>query len=485
MLLKNEQNECLILLKSKGIDLYLNNSDGDIYYRLSTNESFIHAKSPRKLENILKNILKRDVDLSSFYKNNSKKDEEEHDLVISVEDLKLVTNEVFDPSCKQEFILQEDNRYKLNKFKPSYYMQLNENLEQVNISNFSSTIIKLIIHLANGNEERAIWIINWLAYFFQGLKKSQVALVLLGVQGAGKGIFFNEIIKPLFGENFVKTINDKSLNTNYKGALIEDTLFFNLDEISANKSSSSSTKNFLKALVTNESITAEKKFKNLANETRIYGQILITSNELYALEIEPSDRRFTVFSTGESLSNCNFLGFGNHEYLSKAIKSELESFAILLKKFSVNKKNANTALNNLEKNELISKYQIEQQKNILKAKPKAIKLEENLKEFINAIIFKDFSFFCSIVDFDKQRLKDEIMFDLQYSIFRVDNLLPAFKTLYGGRNFSTNSEFIRKLQEIELFLFSLKNRKIYQFPEGEKEAINIENYNYSMCVKYY
>lgn len=134
---------------------------------------------------------------------------------------------------------------------------------------------------------------------------------------------------------------------------------------------------------------------------------------------------------------------------------------------------------------MISKYQIEQQKNILKAKPKAIKLEENLKEFINAIIFKDFSFFCSIVDFDKQRLKDEIMFDLQYSIFRVDNLLPAFKTLYGGRNFSTNSEFIRKLQEIELFLFSLKNRKIYQFPEGEKEAINIENYNYSMCVKYY
>lgn len=98
---------------------------------------------------------------------------------------------------------------------------------------------------------------------------------------------------------------------------------------------------------------------------------------------------------------------------------------------------------------------------------------------------KIFLFFCSIVDFDKQRLKDEIMFDLQYSIFRVDNLLPAFKTLYGGRNFSTNSEFIRKLQEIELFLFSLKNRKIYQFPEGEKEAINIENYNYSMCVKYY
>ncbi len=478
MFLENEQNECLILLKNKGIDLYLNNYDGDIYYRLSTNESFIHAKSPRKLENILKNILNRKVDLSCFYNNNSKKDEEEHDLVISVEDLKLVTNEVFDPSWKQEFILQEDNRYKLNKFKPSYYMQLNENLEQVNPVNLSSAIIKLIIHLANGDKQRAVWIINWLAYFFQRLKKSQVALVLLGVQGAGKGIFFNEIIKPLFGEKFVKTINDKSLNTNYKGALVENTLFFNLDEISANKNSSSSIKNFLKALVTNESITIEKKFKNLEKETLIHGQILITSNELYVLEIEPTDRRFTVFSTGESLSNCNFLGFGNHEYLSKAIKSELESFAIFLKKFSLDEKNANTALNTLEKNELISKYQIEQQKNILKAKPKSIKLEENLKEFRNAIKFRNFSFFDSIVDFDKQRLKNEIIFDLHHNIFRIDNLLPTFKTVYGGRSFSTNSEFLRKLQEIEPLLFSSINCKDCSIDEEIKKVFLLSYHNF-------
>ncbi len=71
-------------------------------------------------------------------------------------------------------------------------------------------------------------------FSFSRFKKSQVALVLLGEQGAGKGIFFNEVIKPLFGEDFVKTINDKSLNTNYKGSLVENTLFFKIsDEISA------------------------------------------------------------------------------------------------------------------------------------------------------------------------------------------------------------------------------------------------------------
>lgn len=479
MFLENEQNECLILLKNKGIDLYLNNYDGDIYYRLSTNESFIHAKSPRKLENILKNILNRKVDLSCFYNNNSKKDEEEYDLVIGAEDLKLVTNEVFYPFSNEEFILEENNQYTLNKFKPSYFLKLNENSEQINKLDLqNSAIINLILHLVNRDKQRAVWIINWLAYFFQGLKKSQVALVLLGVQGAGKGIFFNEIIKPLFGEKFVKTINDKSLNTNYKGALVENTLFFNLDEISANKNSSSSIKNFLKALVTNESITIEKKFKNLEKETLIHGQILITSNELYALEIEPTDRRFTVSGTGESLSNCNFLGFGNHEYLSKAIKSELESFAIFLKKFSVDEKNANTPLNTLEKNELISKYQIEQQKNILKAKPKSIKLEENLKEFINAIKFRNFSFFNSIVDFDKQRLKNEIILDLHHNIFRIDNLLPTFKTVYGGRSFSTSSEFLRKLQEIEPLLFSSINCKDCWIDEEIKKVFLLRHHNF-------
>ena len=477
--LKNKGNVALSILDEYGISIYLG-VKGEIYYRLSPTEKYESTKDFKSLENIFKNITGEDIDLSAFYKKEKVLTIEnglEEKLKISQEDLKLVIAEVFNPFNNDEFILQDNRTYKLNNFKPSVYMLLEHELNQELIFNLENSAIgKLILHLVDNNINRLYFVANWLAYFFQGLKKSQVALVLLGEQGAGKGIFFNEIIKPLFGEDFVKTINDKSLNTNYKGSLVENTLFFNLDEISAKNSSSSSIKNFLKALVTNTTITAEKKFKNLEKDTHIYGQIIVTSNELYALEIEPSDRRFTVFSTGGNLSHYNFLGFGSYEFLSNTIKSELESFAIYLKNYYVDEKMANTALNTVEKDELIRQYQTRQDKEMLKLQPKQpklTKLQTNVIEFVEAIRSRNWNFFNTIVDEDKLQLKNEIFSDLQHNVFRVDNLLPAFKALYGNRSFSTNSELLRELQKYNLSLFGLHNTQIYIVNNEQKSFFNL------------
>ena len=467
--LKNNDNISLSVLDENGISIYLDKK-GYINYRLSPNEPHNSTKDHKSLENIFKNITGVNFDLSAFKERRKSNDEDyvEVKLSITPEDLKLVTEDIFNPFSKEEFILQANSTYKLNNFKPSVYMLLDYEFKKELKFHFENSAIgKLILHLVNYDRQRLYWIINWLAYFFQGLKKSQVALVLLGEQGAGKGIFFNEVIKPLFGEDFVKTINDKSLNTNYKGSLVENTLFFNLDEISA-KSSSSSVKNFLKALVTNASITAEKKFKNLEKETPIYGQILITSNELYALEIEPSDRRFTVFSTGGNLSHCNFLGYGSYETLADSIKNELESFAIYLKNYQVDKEYANTAMNTLEKGNLIHQYQMTNYKPI-----KLTKLQTNVIEFVEAIRSRNWNFFNIIVDEDKLQLKNEIFSDLQHNVFRVDNLLPAFKALYGNRSFSTNSELLRELQKYNLSLFGLHNTQIYIVNNEQKSFFNL------------
>lgn len=456
----------LNILNIRGISMYLDKK-GYINYRLSINEPYIITKDYKSLENIFLNITREGSDLSDFKDKNKSSDEYYigEKLKISPEDLKLVTEDIFDPFSKEEFIEQDNGTYKLNNFKPSVYMLLDYELKkELKFHLENSAIGKLILHLVNYDRQRLYWVINWLAYFFQGLKKSQVALVVLGVQGAGKGIFFNEVIKLLFGEDFVKTINDKSLNTNYKGSLVENTLFFNLDEISA-KSSSSSVKNFLKALVTNASITAEKKFKNLEKETPIYGQILITSNELYALEIEPSDRRFTVFSTGGNLSHCNFLGYGSYETLADSIKNELESFAIYLKNYNVDEKMANTAMNTLEKDNLIQQYQRAIHKPI-----KITKLQKNVIEFAEAIRCRNCNLFNTIVDENKLQLKNEILLDFQYGIFKVENLLLAFKTLYGSRSFSTNSELLRELQKFNFNLFSTQNINFCLIEDEQKEC---------------
>ncbi|MDY0193989.1 MAG: DUF5906 domain-containing protein [Aliarcobacter butzleri] len=466
--LKNNDNKALKILKDKGISMYLG-VKGEIYYKLSQIDEYVGTKNFKSLENILKNISRVDIDLSDFYKSRNSNNSENIDenIKINSKDLKIVVGEVFNPFNNDEFIEVENGTYHFNRFKPTSYMQLGNSQAIFNYNN--SAIYQLIFHLANYNQERADWIINWLAYFFKNLKKSQVALVLLGVQGAGKGIFFNEVIKPLFGEGFVKTINDKSLDTRFLASLVENTMFFNLDEISANKSQKNSIKNFLKALVTNGTITAEKKYKNMDKEIPIFGQVLITSNELYALEIEPSDRRFTVFNTGENLAHCNFLGFGNYESLSNAIKNDLEQFAVYLKSIQIDVQMANTALNTTEKDNLIQQYQMANYKPI-----KITKLQKNVIEFAEAIRCRDFNLFNTIIDENKFQLKSEIFSDLQHNIFRVENLFPAFKVLYGGRNFSTNSELLRELQKYNPSLFGMSNIQTYIVNNEQKYFFNLE-----------
>ncbi|MCT7909424.1 DUF5906 domain-containing protein [Arcobacter lacus] len=469
--LKNSNKIALSILNKKGISMYLGKK-GEIYYRLFPTEKFVGTKDFKSLEILLKNITGEDIDLSTFYKKGktvAKEDSLEEKLKISPEDLKLVLDEVFNPFNNNEFIEIGNGTYHLNRFKSSVYMLLEYEFNPIPTLNLEKNVIfMLILHLVNNDRQRADWIINWLAYFFQELKKSQVALVLLGVQGAGKGIFFNEVIKPLFGEEFVKTINDKSLDTRFLGSLVENTMFFNLDEISANKSQKNSIKNFLKALVTNRTITAEKKYKNMDKEIPIFGQVLITSNELYALEIELSDRRFTVFNTGGNLAHCNFLGFGSYEALSNAIKSELESFAIYLINYNVDTKMANTALNTTEKDNLIHQYQMANYKPI-----KITKLQKNIFEFAEAIRSRDFNLFNTIVDKNKFQLKSEIFLDLQHNIFRIENLLPAFKTLYGNRSFSTNSELLRELQNYNMHLFGSYNFQTYIVNNEPKDFLNL------------
>lgn len=467
--IKNYDNPALLLLDKNGISMYLGNK-GNINFKLSKNQKYESTKDYKSLENLFKNITGKDIDLSAFKERIKSTDENylEVKLKINPEDLKLVTDEEFNPFSNEEFIKQDNGTYKLNNFKPSVYMLLDYELKkELKFYLENSAIGKLILHLVNYDRQRLYWVINWLAYFFQGLKKSQIALVLLGVQGSGKGILFNEIIKLLFGENFTKTINDKSLGANYLGGLFEKTLFLNFDEISVSKFKGERIKNLLKELITNSLISLEKKYKNFDKEIPIYGQVLISSNELFALEIEPSDRRFTVFNTGGNLSHCNFLGYGSYEALSASIKNELEIFAIYLKNYQVDKKYANTALDTFEKDDLISKYQTS--KNPQKV-IKLSKLQQNVIEFAEAIRLRNYSLFNNIVDGSKNKLKNEIFLDLQNNIFRVENLLPAFKTLYGSRNFSTNSELLRELQKFNFNLFSTQNIRLYPIGDEQKEC---------------
>ena len=210
---------------------------GEIYFRLSPDDLYTSTKDFKSLSNIFTNFLGMDVDFSTFNKKIKAKDDLDEETLVKPEDLIMVSATTFEPNNNEEFIEQENGTFLRNEFKLSKYLQMKgDEIDSVKFRFEKSKTFYFLLHLLNHDYQRVQWVINWLAYFFQGLKKSQVALVLIGIQGTGKNIFFNQIIRPLFGEAFTRTINDKSLNTKYKAKMVEKVLFLNLDEISANTS---------------------------------------------------------------------------------------------------------------------------------------------------------------------------------------------------------------------------------------------------------
>ena len=418
-LLKND-NGTLSKIFSNGGGIWLN-CNGEICYRFKEN-GVVTVQPHNKANIVFTNYLNREIKLI--------KGSGEHQADIKANDLMMVSSDIFNPHKLEEFF-QESSLYYRNTFKPGKYLQIVAGEHQE-----PKAILALIKHLVNGNEEYYQYFINWLAYFYQWLNKSQISIVLRGNQGAGKGIFYNEVIKKIFGNDYCIQVNDKTLNTNFLGGIVEGRLFFNLDEISHNVAGNKNIKNFLKALVTNDSITAEKKHQNLEGETKLFGQVLITSNEPYIIEVETSDRRFSIFSTGDNLKKCNYLGFETYDYFSIQIKKELEDFCKYLKSYKVNISLADTALDTPEKKALVNST------------------NDKFKLFANAIKNKDINFFSELED-DKPHLFNTLIEDFKNDKIKKENITKYFNDLFDEEIKSRTLN--NKLRAIEPIIFSDDN----------------------------
>lgn len=360
--LEVENNTVLNILDRHGVAVWLN-TDGDYSCRMSE-DGEINKMPASKLKKVLSSKLKKAISISE--------DEEAH---IKAFDLLLVSEDVFDPQCKCEFFTKHGEVYR-NKFRPTRYMELD--ISKVALE--TKAINRLIDHLVKGNKNYEKWFINWLAYFFQGLKKSPVACFLKGNQGAGKGVLYDDIIVRLFGGKQCIQVNDKTMKGDFLGGIVEGRLVMNLDEISSGIQNNKEFKNQLKALISNRAGTFQKKFVNTEKETQLHAMILITSNEPKALEVEHKDRRLTVFETGGNIANEDFLGYGSYKALIQAITDELEDFALKLLQYPVDVKLATTAMDTPEKEALVGVS------------------SNRFKSFSNALKSKNIEFFTDLED---------------------------------------------------------------------------------------
>lgn len=422
-------NKAINSIHEKGGTIYLN-SDGMICCKLSK-ESELKIYSKSKAGMMLSKLLAYPVQITEKIRKSEEINpyDKKDVLSISIHDLILVEGERFRPRVLKEYF-EEDGVSYINTFKPTSYMKLKGNYTRL-----PKTILDLFFHLANYNEEKYNHMLNNLAYFFKYLKRSMIAIVLIGKQGAGKGILFDAILTKLFGSDYCITINNESIDSKYKAKIIKDKLYYNFDEVKLTTSKKNDS--FIKSVITNPFITLEEKNVTMNKEIQLFGQCLFTSNHMDALSIEDSDRRFTVIGTGDNLVNTNFLHYGSYKYLVAGINQDLDDFARYLKNYDVDISRANKPLDTAEK--------------------RAIKnsLRDNLIEFHEAIIRTDSDYFYDLQG-DKGSLYFKMKYDFERNVINRANIAKAYNKLFS-KNISSKG-LLKKLRSIEpYYVFQKEN----------------------------
>ena len=291
------------------------------------------------------------------------------------------------------------------------------------------TILSLIKHLVNYKEDRFNYFLNWLAFYWATFKRPQTAIVLKGVQGAGKGIFATDVISPLFGKNQLAIITNDVLENKFKADKFENKAFYIFEETSkGDVKSNKDVKEFIKQIITNEIVPMDRKHKK-GVDVKITAPSLFFTNEVKFLEIEPSDRRFSVFLTGDKIINNDFLGFGSYETLSEQIKKELPDFARYLYHFDIDTKLANIPMDTPEKRAVT---QI---------------TNNSFQKFLIALKNRDLDFFDILSD--SEEIDDKILFDEVKEAFKNGKIKRNLITKLFNSIFQKNISPQRLLEELK------------------------------------
>jgi len=428
-------------LRNFGASLWINNR-GDLCYRLNYLDEKILISSAKKISLIFTNLLLKQIELLPYYKEKNLQKPigvNNGENIILLNDLHVVKDEEFSPYFFSEFYAKDNATYR-NLFKPTQYLisVVAENTE------FNKSIILQYIYYLSGYEkERFRYIMSWLAAFFKNLNnKSNIPLVLVGDPDSGKEILFDIIIRELFGHNYCKVISEKTLQKNDKSFLIENTLFYNIDNIKDDKN-----KAFLEEILYADAIDPE--IKNQDKLFTNYGQSLITIEKPILPYIDYEISNYTVFKINDNIEDM-YIEEGFFENISKInldkselitfIKNDLHNFALILKAYSSDSELLELPFKNDDKKIIVKNF------------------KDKIRNFSYAIINKKRDYFKPIKKSNKI-LYDEILEDFEDNKVKQRNLLQSFTILYSeeeGLHSRTLMSSLRKQEEYGSFFLTSK-----------------------------
>lgn len=243
----------------------------------------------------------------------------------------------FDPTDPR--VIDVDERW-VNVFKPTRY--LTENYDPVD--DIPPTIDRVLNSLLSEPDAKQHFL-NWLAFIFQYREKTQTAWVFFGTTGTGKGLLFERILRPLFGDEYVVPVLTPNIEEHYNGYL-EKALINWLDEFKLSESAhSDKIMDKLKNMIT-EPRTSIRKMRANAVTRKLYNNVIIATNHNDPIPIESNDRRFNV---APPQRRALLISVDEVE----RIDSELDDFAAFLANYRVDRQAVTRPLENQHRKDVI------------------------------------------------------------------------------------------------------------------------------------
>lgn len=150
----------------------------------------------------------------------------------------------------------------------------------------------------NNGEEEYQYLLNWFAHLFQKTEdKVQVAIVLKGKDGGGKGCIIEWIGNHILGEQYMFQGSLEEVAGTYNG-LLEKCLLANINEPDT-YGLGYKYEGTLKTLITDKSQTIRRKYENqyiVKNSTRF----IFTTNNDFVVKVGENDRRYVCLETNNT-----------------------------------------------------------------------------------------------------------------------------------------------------------------------------------------
>ena len=238
---------------------------------------------------------------------------------------------------KLPFGISDDNYY-FNIFEPTEVISFNVSERyDIDIDYIKTRFLYHYTLLSNlfNSIERLEYFLNWLSYILNTSYKTRNCIVLTGVQGSGKGVLYDYIIRPAFGDKYCEKLLRRDIKSNFTG-LLHNKLFVVVDEM--DKRSSYEILDKIKSYITDTSITIERKgIDSFTTENKF--NMMIFSNSTVPVKVEQSNRRFSVFRSDVQIKDVI-----DTNLLIEGLKSESLSFEFLkfIKSLRYSKKYAET-----------------------------------------------------------------------------------------------------------------------------------------------